>query len=146
MKTGLLIIFSFYTATTSTSPSTLNSSTSLFPLSIPLPLLPYFELVSNASKRQPRHEQAAKMDKEPTKTDVEVDVEDKVEASSSAGTQLKKVKNLGLRVPPAVREHYMSGRSGRQIVPGVMTMMMMTMTMMTMMTMMTISIILSMMI
>ena len=59
------------------------------------------------------------MDKEPTKTNVEVDVEDKVEASSSLGTELKKVKNLGLRVPPAVREHYMSGRSGRQIVPGV---------------------------
>ena len=29
------------------------------------------------------------------------------------------MENLGLRVPPVVREHYMKGRLGRQIVPGV---------------------------
>ena len=60
-------------------------------------------------------------------SDFEIDSNTEVEASLTpveAGTRLKVEnltlqENLGLRVPAAVREHYMKGRSGRQIVPGV---------------------------
>ena len=105
------------------SPSSLNSSSSHFPLSIPRPLLPYFQSVSKASKRQPRQEMTIQVDE----SDFEIDSNTEVEASLTpveAGTRLKVdnltlQENLGLRVPAAVREHYMKGRSGRQIVPGV---------------------------
>ena len=96
--------------------SSLNSSH--FPLSIPRPLLPYFQSVSKASKRQPRQELTNKVDKESAKSDFEVDSDTKGELNFKV-ENLGLQENLGLRVPPTVREHYMKGRSGRQIVPGV---------------------------
>ena len=121
MHVRLFLIFSSFSCSTNTFPS-LNSSTSeptkaLYPLSIPRPLLPYFESVSNASEwRQPRQEMPLQ---------VEVDLDDnQVEESTSPDPALEndsgsKIESLGLRMPAVVREHYMPGRSGRQIVPGV---------------------------
>ena len=121
MHVRLFLIFSSFSCSTNTFPS-LNSSTSeptkaLYPLSIPRPLLPYFESVSNASEwRQPRQEMQLQ---------VEVDLDDnQVEESTSPDPALEndwgsKIESLGLRMPAVVREHYMPGRSGRQIVPGV---------------------------
>ena len=73
------------------------------------------------------------MGKEYARSDFQVDRGNKVEASTGLlkvenlglpeNLELQKnlgqQENLGLRVPPVVREHYMKGRSGRQIVPGV---------------------------
>ena len=121
MHVRLFLIFSSFSCSTNTFAS-LNSSTSeptkaLYPLSIPPPLLPYFESVSNASEwRQPRQEMPLQ---------VEVDLDDnQVEESTSPDPALEndwgsKIESLGLRMPAVVREHYMPGRSGRQIVPGV---------------------------
>ena len=131
MQVWLFIVLSSYCccfcASFNNSPSSLNSSSTHFPLSIPRPLLPYFQSVNKASKRQPRQELTNQLDKESAKSDFEVDGDTKVEASltpveAAMGLKLENLtlqENLGLRVPPAVREHYMKGRSGRQIVPGV---------------------------
>lgn len=125
MQVWLLIVLSSssycccFSASFNNSPSSLNSSSTHFPLSIPRPLLPYFQSVNKASEsRQPRQG----LDKESTKSDFWVDSDTKVEVEAGTGLKLENVtvqENLGLRVPPAVREHYMKGRSGRQIVPGV---------------------------
>ena len=125
MQVWLLIVLSSssycccFSASFNNSPSSLNSSSTHFPLSIPRPLLPYFQSVNKASEsRQPRQG----LDKESTKSDFWVDSDTKVEVEAGTGLKLENVtvqENLGLRVPPVVREHYMKGRSGRQIVPGV---------------------------
>ena len=60
MQVWLFIVLSSYCccfcASFNNSPSSLNSSSTHFPLSIPRPLLPYFQSVNKASKRQPRQE------------------------------------------------------------------------------------------
>ena len=131
MRVWLFILTSFSRLFCSYASLTFNSSTARtssthFPLSIPRPLLPYFQSVSKASKRQPRLGLTVQEEKEYAKSDFQVDSDNKVEAGTGLKVEnlelqknLGQQKNLGLRVPPVVREHYMKGRSGRQIVPGV---------------------------
>ena len=95
----LLILFSSsLTSSSLNSSSTSRTSTSHFPLSIPRPLLPYFQSVSKANKRQPRHELTTQ-EESAKKSDFGVDFDNRVAANfTEAGLKME-----NLQAPLAVR-------------------------------------------